>query len=555
MKKTMLRLALTVLALVLVCSLASCKDDEPGSLIGSDTTTPAPEVTTPTPETTVHVHEYASTVINPTCYSPGYTLSVCLCGDQQITEPTEQLAHTYGEWKVTTAATCSAEGSQTRTCTAEKCNASETQSIAKLAHDYAHTVTAPTKTTQGYTVHTCRNCNDSYTDSYTNATGSLGLSYSQNADGTLTITGMGLCTDTDVIIYAATAEGKSVTAIAEGAFAGNTTIKTISLPESIVSIGEGAFAGCTALTQINVNSANANYASLEGVLYNKALTILVAFPAGRANTSYTIANAIVDIRPSAFAGCVNLEEFKLESTSNKIFAVYNGVLYRLDANGKATTLIAYPAGKIETDGAIQLGALTGVVTNIGDYAFYGAVKLKTMNIAGLISIGAHAFENCPELKSITLADSVRKIGEYSFAGCSALTYVSIGSGLRNITANSFNGCTALGGIELPDTVDEIQEYAFSNCISLRYILIGSGVEEIRERAFSGCNNLIQVLYKGNATDWFYIDMHSSNNTTLTITATLFFYSDALSNPSTGTVKYWHYVTDSVTGNKIPSVVW
>lgn len=550
MKKTMLRLALTVLALVLVCSLASCKDDEPGSLIGSDTTTPAPEVTTPTPETTVHVHEYASTVINPTCYSPGYTLSVCLCGDQQITEPTEQLPHTYGEWKVTTAATCTAEGSQTRTCTVEKCTASETQSIAKLAHDYVHTVTAPTKTTQGYTVHTCRNCNDSYTDSYTNATGSLGLSYSQNADGTLTVTGMGLCTDTDVIIYAATAEGKSVTAIAEGAFAGNTTIKTISLPESINSIGEGAFAGCTALTQINVNSSNAHFASLEGVLYNKALTVLVAFPAGRTNTSYTVANAIADIRPSAFAGCVNLEEFKLESDSNKIFAVYGGILYRLNADGKATTIVAYPAGKIETDGAVQLGALTGVVTDIGDYAFYGAVKLKTMSIAGIMSIGAHAFENCPELTTVVLADSVRKIGEYSFAGCEDLTDITFGSGLRNISANSFSGCTSLYFVTIPDTVDEIHEYAFSNCISLRAVLIGKGIEEIRERAFTGCNNLVQVLYKGNSTDWFYIDMHSSNNTVLGITATLYFYTDSVTNPSTGAVKYWHYGTDGK-----PTVSW
>lgn len=551
----MLRLALTVLALVLVCSLVACKEEQPDSLIGADTTTPAPETTTPAPETTVHVHDYVTAVINPTCYAPGYTLGVCLCGDKQITDPTEQLAHTYGEWKVTTAATCTAEGSQTRTCTAEQCNASETQSIAKLAHDYASKVTAPTKTTQGYTVHTCRVCNDSYTDSYTNATGSLGLSYSQNADGTLTITGIGLCTDTDIVIYAATAEGKSVTAIAEGAFAGNTTIKTISLPESITSIGEGAFAGCTALTSISVNSSNPNYASLEGVLYNKAMTVLVAFPAGRTNTTYTIANVIADIRPSAFAGCVNLEEFKLESSTNKIFAVYNGVLYRLDAEGKVTTLIAYPAGKAVADGNFQLGALSSVVTAIGDYAFYGATYLKTFDITGVTSIGAHAFENCGSLKTVVLPNGVRKLGAYAFANCDAMTKLSFGEGLREISAYCFTGCSSLISVELDKNIDEIKEYAFSNCTELRAILIGSNVDEIGERAFSGCTNLLQVLYKGNSTDWFFIDIHSSNNTALTITATLFFYSDALSNPSTGSVKYWHYATDPVTGTLIPSVVW
>ena len=91
MKNTLLRLVLTVLALVLVFSLAACKDENPDSLIGADTT---PADTTPA-DTTVHEHEYASTVVAPTCYAPGYTLSVCLCGDSRSPSlPNSSLIHT-----------------------------------------------------------------------------------------------------------------------------------------------------------------------------------------------------------------------------------------------------------------------------------------------------------------------------------------------------------------------------------------------------------------------------------------------------------------------------
>lgn len=550
MKKTVIRLALVSLCLVMLFAFASCKDDQPdNSLIG--TTTPAPVETTPaettpaetTPaETTVHVHSYTSTVVAPTCTSAGYTLNVCACGDQTVTEPTAMLPHTYGAWTTVTAATCTAEGSQLRVCSA--CQASETQKIAVIGHSYVAKVTAPTKTTQGYTVHTCSVCSDSYTDSYTNATGSLGLSYSQNADGTLTITGMGLCTDTDVIIYSTNSEGKTVTAIAEGAFANNTTVKTIYLPSSVTSIGEGAFAGCTALTSISVEADNKNYAAVQGVLYSKALTTLVAFPAGLNVTEYTVSDSITEILPSAFAGCFNLTQFKLASTTNKLFYVYNGVLYKLDTNGVASTLLAYPAGRTETYFISNIAT-----TVIENYAFYGARKLRTIDISGVINVGDYAFANCPDLHSVVIPDTTRKIGDYAFANCTALSSVTMGNSLRNVSYGAFSGCTSLLTVTIPDTVFEIEAYAFTGCTNLNTVIIGSGVDEIAEYAFMGCGRLSAVLFNGTANEWFRVDVDSTNNTVLTMTARLYFYTDSLTNPSTGSVYYWHYV------NGVPSITW
>ena len=73
--------------------------------------------------------------------------------------------HSFGNWKITKAATCTAEGTQTRTCSG--CGKVETQTIAKTAHKYVNTVVKPTYTAQGYTLHKCSVCGTSYKDTYT----------------------------------------------------------------------------------------------------------------------------------------------------------------------------------------------------------------------------------------------------------------------------------------------------------------------------------------------------------------------------------------------------
>ena len=73
--------------------------------------------------------------------------------------------HSFGNWKITKAATCTATGTKTRTCSG--CGKVETQTIAKTAHKYVNTVVKPTYTAQGYTLHKCSVCGASYKDTYT----------------------------------------------------------------------------------------------------------------------------------------------------------------------------------------------------------------------------------------------------------------------------------------------------------------------------------------------------------------------------------------------------
>lgn len=102
-------------------------------------------------------HNYEATIMEPTCTAMGYTTHTCTeCGDSYVDTYTEKLEHTYvGE--VTKAASCTEEGEMTFTCS---CGKSYTQTIAKTAHDYEITITAPDCTTFGYTVRSCKNCDE-----------------------------------------------------------------------------------------------------------------------------------------------------------------------------------------------------------------------------------------------------------------------------------------------------------------------------------------------------------------------------------------------------------
>ncbi len=147
-------------------------------------------------------HNYVSTVTPPTCTAAGYTTHYCdECGDEYQDTFVDPLGHSYGEWKVLKAATCTATGlkeaqcsacasRQTETipalghteitldavaptctatgltegkyCTTCKETTVEQTTVDALGHKYKDVVTAPTCTEGGFTTYTCTVCGDSY---------------------------------------------------------------------------------------------------------------------------------------------------------------------------------------------------------------------------------------------------------------------------------------------------------------------------------------------------------------------------------------------------------
>ena len=107
-------------------------------------------------------HKWGTTVIPPTHTEPGYTLYECsVCKESYKTDYTAPVGHAFDEGTVTKEATCTAEGEMTYACS---CGATHTVPIPMTEHELTSVVTAPTCTELGYTTHSCKHCDYSYTD-------------------------------------------------------------------------------------------------------------------------------------------------------------------------------------------------------------------------------------------------------------------------------------------------------------------------------------------------------------------------------------------------------
>jgi hypothetical protein len=110
----------------------------------------------------------------------------------------------------------------------------------------------------------------------------------------------------------------TVKKIGINAFTHSQALTSVTIPESVTSIEMLVFNLCTSLTAINVDAANPNYSSEDGVLFNKDKTNLIQYPAGNPRTSYTIPNTVTEIMAYAFYGCEALSSVTIPESVTKM---------------------------------------------------------------------------------------------------------------------------------------------------------------------------------------------------------------------------------------------
>ena len=141
--------------------------------------------------------------------------------------------------------------------------------------------------------------------------------------------------------------------------------------------------------------------------------------------------------------------------------------------------------------------LSESLINIGDYTFRNCGSLKEIVIPkGVTSIGEYAFDGCSSLSSIILSDKITSIGNYAFYN-TGLKEISLPDTLTEIGSNVFSSCSDLRKVKLPSGIKKISAGMFDNCERLNSIELPSGVTEIGDSAFSGCSRLTSLdLPKG-----------------------------------------------------------
>jgi hypothetical protein len=171
----------------------------------------------------------------------------------------------------------------------------------------------------------------------------------------------------------------SVTSVGQ-AFVGCGSLTNITFGSGVTNISQLAFNFCTSLTAIKVDALNSSYSSLNGVLFDKDQTTLVAYPEGKGE-SYTIPNTVTNIGDYAFRGCTSVTGVTIPNS----------------------------------------------VASIGFCAFAGCTNLTTLTIPNSVT----------DIKDGFMSLNARTTG--AFSGCSSLTNVMIGNSVSNIGSWAFSG--------------------------------------------------------------------------------------------------------------------
>ncbi len=487
---------------------------------------------------TAHTWNAGQTTKPPQHLEEGiYTYTCTSCGERKDEAIPKTTTHNYGPYEKYD------EEYHKQTC---KCG-----EIFYQEHEWdAGKVTTPaTNQNDGVYTYTCQICDDIKTQIIPKFQGSAGLKFRSNGDGTYSVSGIGDCTDTAIVIPTATPEGQPVIGVWRNAFSGNKTITSVTIPAGIQYIEKWAFRNCTSLTAVQIDGG----LSLIGENAFQGCTALasIKIPSGiqviSANaflnctklTSVTLPSGLLEIGSSAFNGCSSLTSLQLPSS---LYAIYDSAFL----NCKALTKITIPEN----------------VSVINPNTFKGCTALKTVKLPeNLSSIAASAFESCTALTEISIPGSVKMIEDSAFYCCENLKTLIIRDGVSVIGNSAFYGCERLTVVELPDSIIALGSSAFSGCRALVTVKLSANLESIGSYCFNGCRKITRIVLPDTLTDigeniwydctavteiFFFGTPAQYGELTMSFPDNANVYYYAAEKPETADqYDYWHYVDGEI----------
>lgn len=299
------------------------------------------------------------------------------------------------------------------------------------------------------------------------------------------------------------------TAIASGAFSGNTTIREVVIPDTYTEIGFGAFEGCDQLEKLMVpfigggEEDNAFLAYIFGAAtysdntfsYNMTDiggasggmvdedSVSGTFYIPRSLHTVIINSDITEIPEGAFYYAYGLEKvIAYRYTDDEVPDENSVYTYRIRSVGDSAFEGCHKIGFDESINAEYIMDWLSGVETFGRAAFKGYVSANDYFTSDLMLLG--------ELTS------VRTIGDEAFMYNNMLCDVTFGEQLESIGENAFMSDNMLQRVIIPDSCKTIGAGAFDQCIYLTSVTIGSGVESIGDNAFAASAGLTEVFFEG-----------------------------------------------------------
>jgi len=334
----------------------------------------------------------------------------------------------------------------------------------------------------------------------------------------------------------------SVSKIGPYAFLDCSSLQDITIPANVTQLGKyglldqetkvrpytGAFYGCSQLKEINVDSGNKNYSSINnGMLADHSQTTLLEVPNGWRPSNYSSGSVTIDIpdtvefiQDSAFLGYVGdtssalpVAEVKLPSKIKYIGVhAFQGVLTRNGESGEAKLTFKSRAKEdnayvyIENEAFADCSGLVHVtlppfethMLNLGDDVFARCENILSFAGADYVNNPAQTIVTKDEVlyghTTLTVdEEGVSKtydnfaIIKYPTAKMPANMTVRVESSenfpVHQIYKSAFQGNTRLIRLELSDDVYLIDESAFEDCTNLLEVTFGKNLTSIGRAAF------------------------------------------------------------------------
>ncbi len=295
--------------------------------------------------------------------------------------------------------------------------------------------------------------------------------------------------------------GYSVKTIGYDAFINNSSVTSVTIPDSVTAVEWRAFKGC---------------ARLQTVVIGGGVTEMrdEAFADCPVLTTVTVDSGTTVIGVSAFANCVKLSSLSLPNTVAVIeeSAFTNTALPSLIVPSSVQTIereafkgcsamktVSFGTG-LQTIGfsafenCVNLTKVTipNNVTTLESRAFQGCIRMTELKIgSGVTVMDSAAFANCSKLKTVTINNGTTLIGDSAFSSCTMLESVSIPNSVKSIGKKAFYQ-TALIAPVIPNSVEKIGDSAFEYCTRMQTLTLGSRVSDIGQFAFRGCSALTSL---------------------------------------------------------------
>ncbi|MBQ4333590.1 MAG: leucine-rich repeat protein [Clostridia bacterium] len=296
----------------------------------------------------------------------------------------------------------------------------------------------------------------------------------------------------------------SVVTVDEDLFWGLWNLRAVRFGAAVEELTPEMFADLY-LEELTVSADNPYYCVKDNVLYDKAMTKVIALAAG-AMESYEVPATVSDI--SALFLPAYGDVAVTFAAGNTNFVTESGVTYNKDKT-QIILVSKNLSGTYVMPGTVQLIApnafrgcdqLTQVTVsaNVTEIAYGAFAQCTSLNVValpeGLVEIGEEAFLETEALTSITLPNTLEWVGYRAFRE-SGLTALSVPDSMMYIDSQAF-AYTPIATLDLGEGVDHISSLAFAYT-EISSVVLPDSVTVVSYGAFEGCSNLASVTFSKN----------------------------------------------------------